>query len=289
MGRSDLTFRGDMRDIIPHIAMRRKVQTPDFFATHPVFSLEEAARALEPPGGRAGTVERLKYHLAAGRLVRVAREIYAVVPPDVAAERYQPDPFLVAAAIRPEGVFSYHSALELLGAAHSVWNQCTLFAQQRRRPLALGATSLRFLDHPKPLRSSRRRHLGTRRVERRGRLLRVTGPERTLAEGFRRPDLVGGLEELVVSAAGFPTLDLELLEEVLRRYRVRSLWAAVGWFLERFHRTFHVPEVTLRRLERHRPSAPQYLVRDSRGGALAPRWNLILPRELTRVSEPDEP
>ena len=278
-----------MRDVIPHITMKRKVQTADFFATHPVFSLEEAAQALAPPGGRAGAVERLKYHLAAGRLVRVAREIYGVVPPGVAAERYQPDPFLVAAAIRPEGVFSYHSALELLGAAHTVRNQCTLFVLQRRRPLALPGTTLRFLDHPKLLRASSSRHLGTRTVERRGRLLRVTGPERTLVEGFRRPDLVGGLEDLVVSAAGFPMLDLELLEKVLRRYRMRSLWAAIGWFLERFQRTFHVPEVTLSRLERHRPKAPQYLMRDSRGGALAPRWNLILPPELTRLSEPDEP
>ncbi len=50
----------------------------------------------------------------------------------------------------------------------------------------------------------------------------ITGPERTLVEGFRRPGLVGGLEELVVPAAGFATLDLEQLEEVLRRYGVRK-------------------------------------------------------------------
>ena len=144
------------------------------------------------------------------------------------------------------------------------------------------------LEHPKPLRSGRTRHLGTRKIERRGRLLRVTGPERTLVEGFRRPGLVGGLEELVVSAAGFPALDIELLEDVLRRYGVRSLWAAAGWFLERFQQAFHVPEVLLRRIESNRPESPRYLVRDSRGGTLAPRWNLILPPELTRVSQPDE-
>jgi predicted transcriptional regulator of viral defense system len=284
-----LTFWGDVGDIIPYNTMIRKLSTSDFFATHAVFSLGEAVRALDPPGGRAGTVERLKYHLARGRLKRVARETYAVVPPGVAVEQYQPDPFMVAATMRPECLFSHHSALELLGAAHSVWNQCTVFAQQRRQPLALNGTTVRFLDHPKAMRALGDLHFATRKTERRGVLLRVTGPERTLVEGFRRPGLVGGLEELVVSAAGFATLDLEQLEEVLRRYGMRKLWGAAGWFLERFQRTFHVPEQYLRRVEGQCPSSPQYLIRDSRGGALVPRWNLILPREAIRVMEPDEP
>lgn len=62
--------------------------------------------------------------------------------------------------------------------------------------------------------------------------LRVTGPERTLADGFRQLRLVGGLEELVTSAAGFASLDLEQLDALLRAYDLRILYAAVGWFLE---------------------------------------------------------
>jgi hypothetical protein len=46
--------------------------------------------------------------------------------------------------------------------------------------------------------------------------------------------MVGGLDELVQSAAGYPVLDLELLEKVLRRYDIANSWAAAGWFLERF-------------------------------------------------------
>jgi len=265
------------------------MKTADFFATHPVFSLDEVTEALVPPGGRGGSVERLKYHLEVGRLKLVTRGIYAVVPPGVAVAQFHPDPFLVAAAIRPRGVFSHHSALELLGAAHSIWNQCTVYAEPRRKPMVMEQTTIRFIDHPRAMRTKKRLVLGTRKVERRGRMLRVTGPERTLVEGFRRPGLVGGLEELIVSACGFPILDLELLEKLLRLHDVRNLWAASGWFLERFRETFHAPEAYVRRLERFRPRSPQYLVRDSRGGTLSPRWNLIIPRELTGGSEPDEP
>jgi predicted transcriptional regulator of viral defense system len=278
-----------MGDIYPYKAMERKVKTADFLASHPVFSLEEATLALSPAGGRPGTVERLKHYLETGRLKLVTRGIYSVVPAVTPAGRFEPDPLLVAAAARPDGIFSYHSALELLGAAHSVWSQCTVFTAQRRRTLVFGGMTVRFLDHPEPLRRDGASHLGTRRIERRGKLLEATGPERTLVDGFRRPTMAGGLEELVQSAGGFPILDLDLLEEVLGRYDAANLWAATGWFLERFHRSFHVPEDVLSRIEQHRPRAVQYLERNSRGGALAPRWNLILPQILMNFSGSNEP
>lgn len=243
---------------------------------------------LAPNGGRLGMVERLKYHLKSGAVKLAARGVYAVVPPGVPVERFQPDPALVASAVRPDGVFSHHSALELLGAAHSMWRQYTLYVDQRRRPLRLNAATVRFLEHPGPMRSAAGKHLGTLRVERRGRLLRTTGPERTLAEGFRRPALVGGLEELVRSASGFSTLDLDLLERVLQIYAIANLWAAVGWFLECFQKAFYVPEKMLERLAKHRPRSPHYLQRDRRGGVLATRWNLILPEVLVKLGEPDE-
>lgn len=267
---------------------KRKVSSAEFFARHPVFSLEEANRELAPPGGRAGTLERLRYHIETGRLKLVARGLYAVVPPGTSREVLRLDPYLVAVAVRPDAVFSHHSALELLGAAHSVWRECTLYTGRRRRQLVLEDATVRFFQPPAAMDTDSGRPFGTRRVERRGRLLVTTGPERTLVEGLRRPRLAGGLEELVVSASGFPTLDLEVLEEVLLRYGTANLWAATGWFLERFQRDFHVPEKTLERWTRHVPAAPQYVERGRHGGTLVRRWNLIVPVEIERVGSPDE-
>ncbi len=107
-------------------------------------------------------------------------------------------------------------------------------------------------------------------------------------EGFRRPRLAGGLEELVSSAGGFTTLDLDLLGEVLVRYDVANLWAATGWFLERTRETFHVSEAVLERYATRVPASPQYLDRSRRGGVLHRRWNLIVPAELDRLGGPDE-
>jgi hypothetical protein len=132
------------------------------------------------------------------------------------------------------------------------------------------------------------KQFGTRKIERQGVLLDATGPERTLVEGFSRPSLAGGLEELVRSAAGFTTLDLDLLEEVLRRYDLARLWAATGWFLAMFQKSFHVPDALLSRMEKHRPRSRFYVERGRRGGALVRRWNLILPKTLLSLGEPDE-
>lgn len=262
------------------------MDTTTFFATRPVFSLGEAARTLRVASGKKGTVERLKHHLETGRLKLVARGIYAVVPPGVEPKRYEPDPFLVAAAARPDGVFCLHSALDLLGAAHSEWYLVTLYTSRRRTPINIGRTSVRFLSHPLPEESSRT--VGTTDLPRSERVLRTTGPERTLVEGFRRLDLVGGPGELVESAAGFPSLDPKLLLEVLELYDQKSLWAAVGWFLERYRRTFFVSDDLLGELQTRRPRSPQYLQRSQRGGTLVRRWNLIVPAELAGGGEPDE-
>ena len=284
-----MTLSAGKGEAMPFKANQSKAGTRDFFAGNPVFSLSEATAALSPPGGRRGTVERLKHHLEKGRLKLVAREIYAVVPPNVEPAQFHPDPFLTAVAVRADSVFAHHSALELLGAAHSAWNQVTLYTEKRRRSLRLNGTILRFMEDPGAMRTISSRDFGTRRVEHRGKILTATSPERTLVEGFRRPALAGGLEELVESARGFSTIDLDLLEEVLSRYDIANLWAACGWFLERFQASFYVPDEAITRMERRRPRSPQYLERSRRGGWLASRWNLILPNGLKPAGGVGEP
>jgi predicted transcriptional regulator of viral defense system len=264
------------------------VDTSTFLQTHRVFNLDEAVRALSPAGGRKATLERLKYASRRGKLKKLARGVYASVPPGADPMKYQPDRFLAAAALRPDAVFAFHSALELLGAAHSEWRLCTAYSEHRAQLFDRGGLELRFLSHPQRLLRQEATNLGLRTVHRVDRELRVTGPERTLIDGFRRPDLVGGHAEFVESVAGFSVLDLPLLFELLNAFRQKALWAAVGWFLERYRATFFVGDDDLALIERHVPRGPLYLSRDERGGVLHRRWNLIVPEALVDGMEPDE-
>lgn len=260
-----------------------------FFSRHPVFSFAEAVAILAPDKDRRSMVDRLKHHVKSRRLKQVTRGVYAVVPSGEDPDGFRADPFLVGIALRADAVFSYHSALELLGVSHSVWNSITLFSARRRASLSVDGMKFSIFRSPPQMNIQSQETLGTRKVERRGRLLVVTGPERTLVEGFRRPGLVGGFGELVTSSAGFAVLDMKLLLGILALYDTSRLWAAVGWFLERFHNDFHVKFDILAQCERQKPAVPQYLGRDSRGGILVKRWNLILPQSLAKEAEPNEP
>lgn len=258
-----------------------------FFANHPVFTVQQAREALHPAGASRATGSLLQHYVRTNRLISVTHGVYAVVPVGAAPDRVRVDPFLVAAALRPDGVFSHHSALELLGVAHSVWRRCTLFTSRRRPRLNVSGGDVVFMDFPTPFRDHRWQRFATQRVERYGVMLLTTGPERTLADGFRSPTAVGGLEELEQSASGFPALDFVVLQRILERYDLATVWAATGWFLDRYRATFHPPEKLLAQCERRRPTSPLYLSRRERGGRLARRWNLYLPSSLTE-EEPDE-
>jgi predicted transcriptional regulator of viral defense system len=259
-----------------------------FLSTHPVFSFEQAVNTLAPFRNRRAMVDRLKHHVRSGTLKQVSRGVYAVVPRGLSAEKFRPDPFLVGQAIRPDAVFSHHSALELLGVSHTLWKSITLYSSRRRKSLSIDGAKFSVFLNPRQIVVPGGASFGTRKVERFGKLMAVTGPERTLVEGFRRPALVGGLEEFVNSASGFSVLDLDLLQDILGRYQTARVWAAVGWFLERFRREFHVPETILSTCEKHMPSVPQYVERTSRGGTLSKRWNLILPVSISISSDTNE-
>jgi len=68
----------------------------------------------------------------------------------------------VALAARSDAIFSYHSALEMLGCEHSVWHVCILYTLRRRRLLRLDYDKIEFLNDPNPLPN---RHLGTEVIE----------------------------------------------------------------------------------------------------------------------------
>ena len=277
-----------MGKFIIHMSANIKPSFDAFLATHPVFRLDELAQARGDSSQLTAARNQLKYHLRQGRVKRMARMVYAAVPFGRTPQTFEPDLVHVAAALRPDAIFSHHTALELLGAGHSLWKEYTLFCDDPGPVLSLGPQRLHFLAHPIALRRRRLTRLGLRHGERQGREVAFTGPERTLVDGFRQPRWVGGLEELINSAAGFAVLDLDLLRRLLSAYNQQLIWAAVGWFLERHRAAFSVPEKYLVRLEAKCPPRPRYLERGERGGRLVSRWNLIVPHHLLRWEGQDD-
>jgi len=253
-----------------------------FLQAHPVFTLTQFRELVGGRAKAASTRARIKYHLGRGRLKLVEKGVYAVVPPGVEPKRFMPDRFLVVAALRDDAVLAYHSALELLGHAHSVYRDVVYLTARRRKDLRLGEGRVRAVLHPAPLRSHKEEGYGVETRERLGVKLRVTGSERTLVDCLATPRYAGGLEEVFQSAGGIPTLDLDRLAGYLDRLGLRRLYAVVGFYLEGEASRLFVPPEYLARLARERPRSRIYLEPRQRGGRLQARWNLIVPDRWVR-------
>lgn len=159
------------------------------------------------------------------------------------------------------------------------------FSNRKRNSIEIGHVKIKFLNTPESLNDDP--YLGTVNVYRMNIALRVTGRERTLVEGFRKPVHSGGLEEHIESISGFGVLDLDLLKLILKVYNQKKLWASVGWFLSRNTERFGISEDYIGEFESHRPSSPQYLSSQQRTGQLHNRWNLIIPESLNERFEGD--
>ena len=255
--------------------------TAELFARHPVLTLDKWANALGGQKALSRAAARARYHLGTGRLRRVARGVYAVVPPGARARGFQPDPYLVAAALRTDAILSHHAALDLLGAAQSVFHRFTYLTSSPRRVVRLDGTEWAALAHPTALVKARKLEFGVTTLDRQGVTLKVTGPERTLVDGFAGLRWVGGLEEHVESAASLRDLDVDQVARYLRLLNEHVLYGAVGWFLERHPEVAHDTAEYLNRFARRVPRQPSYLGRRVRGAKLEKRWNVLVPEHLS--------
>jgi predicted transcriptional regulator of viral defense system len=198
----------------------------------------------------------------------VRRGLHYVVPPGEPAAFYRPDPFLVAAKAEPAGAIAYHAALELHGVAHSAFHEVAVACREWRRGFAVGDVRIRFVEA--------RWGWGFKTLTREGVELRVTDGERTLIDVCDRPAYAGGLEEILRSVEGFPSVRHGRISDYVSQYRRRSLAAKVGWVLSLFEDQWGFPENHKETLRALRPPgsvtferATRY-VRDSEWGVLIP-------------------
>jgi predicted transcriptional regulator of viral defense system len=254
-----------------------------FFRKHPVFTGEELAEHLSSHGAVGGRAKEalLAYHRKTGRVVRVRRGLYAVIPEGADPGSYPIDPFLVAAKLTPDAVLSHHTALEFHGRAHSVQEQFTYSASRPLGPLTFRSHVFRGTRFPQALRREGKESFGVSSSERAGVELRVTSLERTMVDVLDRPDLSGSWEEIWRSLESVEFFDLDTVVEYALLLGNATTVAKVGFFLEQHREPLMVEDRFLEALHDLRPRQPHYLDRTRRtSGRLVSEWNLVVPREV---------
>ncbi len=258
-----------------------------FFRRHPVFTGDELAEHLSS-GGETGarTQESLvAYHTKTGRLVRVRRGLFAVIPHGADSESYPIDPFLVASKLTSDAVLSHHTALEFHGRAYSVWRHVTYQASRPLETLTFRRHIYQGTRFPESLVRAGEEQFGVSTVERAGMSLRVTSLERTLVDVLDRPHLSGGWEEILRSLETVEFFDLDSIVEYVLLLGKATTASKVGYYLEEHREPLMVEERHLEALRSRRPKQPHYVDRKrGRDGRLVAGWNLVMPTEVVERS-----
>lgn len=258
-----------------------------FLRTHPVFTGETLAAHLARRGG-GGTRRKeafLAYYRKTGRVIRVRRGLYAVIPPGADPDSYPVDPYLIAARLTGDAVLSHHTALEFHGRAYSVWRHLVYSASRPVDTLVFRSQVYRGVRFPEALLRQGAEHFGVLNTERVGVAMRVTSLERTLVDVLHRPDVSGGWEEIWRSLESVEFFDVDQVVAYALLLGNATTIAKVGFFLDQHRDALMIDERQLRPLRDRRPLQPHYLDRARRKpGCLVANWNLVVPDDVLERS-----
>ena len=251
-----------------------------FFASHPVFTMRDLAEYQRSRGSESRWTRKalLAHHRKQGRLVVARRGLYAVVPFGARPDTCAVDPYLLAGKMRDDAVLAYHTALELHGKAHSVFQVFFFLSRTPPKPTTFRSHRFRGVLFPKALRDEGREEYGVKTVDRAGVAVKVTSLERALVDLLDRPDLGGGWEEVWRSLESVEFFDVDRVVEYARLLDNATTAAKVGYFLDQHRDRLMIESAQLQSLRKRRPKQPHYMDRDRRSeGRLIPEWNLVVP------------
>lgn len=253
----------------------------ELYATQPVLTLDELRAHLDEGYSRnkRSRESLVAYHLREGHLLQIRRGLYAVVPPGRDPHNCPVDPYLVAARSAVDAVLAYHTALEVHGKAHSVFERFFYQSAKALRPWTFRTCRFECVLFPKALRDTGNETFATTTVDRSGLEVRVASLERTLVDLLDRPDLGGDWEEIWRSLESIEYFDLDLVTRYVQLLDKKTTAAKVGYYLQQHAEALMVEDHHLEPLRKLRPKQPHYLQR-GQSGRLVSDWNLVVPLTL---------
>ncbi len=110
----------------------------EFFSQNEVFTLDELKTFLSQKGNNNSNTRNslLLYYQKQGRLLRVRRELYAVIPLGNSLETFPVDPFLLTSKMTKDSVLAYHTALSFHGKVYSFNNHQYYLTGSKSQPLS---------------------------------------------------------------------------------------------------------------------------------------------------------
>jgi len=266
--------------IVYSIGDHRTMNIEQFFFEHPVFRLNDFVRWKTGYGAynKQAINSQIQHYLRSGRLLRVRRELYAVIPPNETSESLSVDPYLIAGKVTDDSILAFHTALELFGVAYSSFEQFTYLSQQKTKPFEFQARWFQSVAFPVRLRSHHDISFEVETIHRSGIDIRITSLSRTYVDVLNRVELSGGWEEVVRSIDNLAVIDIDRVIDYCLKLNNAILSAKVGYFLEERQGAFAATNKQINKLLKKKPTVPQYLSKQhAEPCRLIKKWNIMMP------------
>jgi len=180
-----------------------------------------------------------------------------------------------------DSVLPYHTAFDIHGFAYSIFQNFYFLTHKAIRKFEFQGAQFQALPFPMQLLEDQQENFGVTVMNREGLNIRVTSLERTLVDVLNHPEYGGGFEEIWLSYAMVPVLNLDKIIEYTLILDNATLIAKVGFFLEQHREQFKVDGHYLDLLQTKVPAQQHYLERSKRAhGKLVKRWRLIVPEKI---------
>jgi len=192
---------------------------------------EDLTSALDvSPAWAKNILSKLARH---GAAQRVGRGKYVPIPADVMYGRksYVADPLVFVSELmkKTEYYVAYHSAAHVHGLTEQMSFKTVAAVLQQMRPIAIGNISLNFVN------LKRSRFFGYEEIKYLDVILNVSDLEKTVVDCVDRPELCGGIPEVVrtfSNAFGTGRVNWQRLVSYVKRFRSRAVAQRLGFIIE---------------------------------------------------------
>jgi predicted transcriptional regulator of viral defense system len=254
------------------------LSTREFLERNAVFTTAEFRAALPSETPSSTVLNRLQQAYRRGYVDRVGHGVYASRVGTFLD--HAPEPLLVASKLAPEYVVAYHSALEAHGVAHAPFRRVTFLSARTSFKVTYRDYEFLALRPPRSLVVDDAWKTSVVQLRRGDQLITASSRERTLVDCLDNLKWGGGVEEVLRSIGGFPSLNVEHVITYLDLLRSASATAKVGWVLSADPELWKVTSVELETLRSRLGKGPYFLSQRRQDKTFVSEWRLYVPAGL---------
>lgn len=206
---------------------------------------------------------------------KIRQNIYSCVNP--ATGQIVASPYQIACAVTSTAYISHHSAFEFHGLANQVYYEVYVSSETRFRDFEFEGITYRYVASK--LKDGVVEAKNTTGV-------RVTDLERTVIDGIKDFEKIGGLEELLNCLEGIHYLDECKLKAYLEGYNLQALYQKTGYLLEHYKKEMQLSDVFIQYCKSKIGKSTRYLLRESNDeNYYNSEWKLVVPEGLFVITD----